>query len=94
MKSSKSPHCATIFVCTKSNCCRKGGDKVRSELKAAIKEAGLKKEVRVVESGCLDQCKKGPALLVAPANQVFCEVKPSDVEDLLEAVAAAYLQQA
>ncbi|MCC5874726.1 MAG: (2Fe-2S) ferredoxin domain-containing protein [Candidatus Sumerlaeia bacterium] len=91
MKANSSEKPLTIFVCGKSNCCKKGGDKVRSKLKAAIKEAGLKREIRVVESGCLDECKNGPAVMLCPANLVFSEVRPGDVDELLEVAAAEYL---
>lgn len=82
----------TIFVCGKSNCCKKGGDKVRARLKSAIKEAGLKREIRVVESGCLDACKEGPTLMLCPANLVLTSVRPGDVDELLEIAAAELLE--
>lgn len=91
MKSNSPEKPLTIFVCGKSNCCKKGGDKVKSKLKTAIKEAGLKREIRVVESGCLDECKSGPAVMLCPANMVFTQVRPGDVDELLEVAATEFL---
>lgn len=92
LKSHQPEQAVTVFVCQKSNCCKKGGDKVKARLKALVKEAGLKREIRVVGSGCLDQCKEGPTVLVCPANDLYSGVKPGEAGELLERVAAEWLE--
>lgn len=94
LKSHHPEQAVTVFVCQKSNCCKKGGDKVKARLKALVKEAGLKGEVRVVGSGCLDRCKEGPTVMVCPANDLYCGVKPGEAGELLERVAAELLEPA
>ncbi|GAC1405719.1 MAG: hypothetical protein NVSMB64_10800 [Candidatus Velthaea sp.] len=53
-KPAKAPAPEVLFICQKCD----GGKALRRTLKAAIKESGRKRAVRVVASGCLDVCPK------------------------------------
>lgn len=80
----------TMFVCTrdrgkKDDCCaRFGGEKVLAHLKKRVKERKLQEIVRVVASGCIDKCSKGPNLLVFPGDIWACKVDSDDVDKLLD----------
>jgi len=62
----------------------RGGDLLLKALKEGVKHAGLKKQVRVARSGCLDLCEQGPNLFVYPEGGWYSGVCEADVPDLLE----------
>ncbi|HXF90996.1 MAG TPA: (2Fe-2S) ferredoxin domain-containing protein, partial [Candidatus Nitrosotenuis sp.] len=49
----------------RGSCFTKGSDKLLNYMKARIKELNIP-NIRINKSGCLDQCEKGPALVVYP----------------------------
>ena len=64
-----------VFVCTYGKtCARQGADDVLDTLKHAVKEAGLKKTVRVNRAGCMNQCGHGPMVVVYPDDTWYCRV--------------------
>ena len=80
-----------VFICTnrrdpgnpKGCCAEKGADAIRETFKKAVHDRGLKGRVRANQAGCLDQCAKGPAVVVYP-EQVWYTVPT--VADALEIV--------
>lgn len=81
-----------VFVClnerdataARPSCGHKHSKKIRSLMKDAVKEAGLKGRVRVNEAGCLDQCEHGPVIVVYPEAVWYGFVQPKDVEEIVE----------
>lgn len=63
-----------IFVCENDRdasdprgcCAAKGGEAIREAFKEEIARRGLKGVARANKAGCLDQCKRGPAVVVYP----------------------------
>ena len=80
-----------IFICTnerdesasRPSCLPKGGKKIKSAFKDAIKEAGLKHRVRANEAGCLDQCEHGPVVVVYPEAVWYGFVHIKDVDEIV-----------
>jgi len=92
MKKSPLPFKKMIFVCTNARAagervsCAGGGRcgiEILDKLKAAVKEAGLSKTVRVTRTGCLDRCEDGPNLLIIPDGDHLSGVTLSDVDSIL-----------
>jgi (2Fe-2S) ferredoxin len=88
------PYKRTVFVCTnvregRAACANPGvgGDKVCEALKHEVKRRGLKGQIRVARSGCLDRCAEGPNLFVYPEGAWYSRVSPEDVPALLEKLA-------
>ncbi len=62
-----------VFICQNERpdghargcCLSKNSDKVLNYLKARVKELKLE-NIRINKSGCMDQCEKGPAVVVYP----------------------------
>ncbi len=56
------------FVCVSDSACTLDGPavEIRKFLKAKLKAAGLKQEMRINQSGCLGQCGHGPMMVVYP----------------------------
>ena len=81
-----------VFVCINERapdhpkgCCKgKGGPDVRDELKKQLKSRGLAKLVRANNSGCLDQCENGVAVVVYPEQVWYGHVTVADIAELVE----------
>lgn len=91
------PFKKTLFVCTNRReggrvACGndgRGGLELCESLKNAVKELGLKKQVRVARSGCLDLCEKGPNLFLYPDGDWCSGVTEHDVPEILKKVTGA-----
>jgi NADH:ubiquinone oxidoreductase subunit E len=67
-----------IFICDGKKC-GKYSKEIRQACKEAIKECGLKHEVRVMRMGCSDNCKCAPVISIQPQNIWIGEVSENDV---------------
>lgn len=81
-----------LFICTnerdesapRPSCLPKGSKKLKSAFKDAIKDAGLRHQVRANEAGCLDQCEHGPVVVVYPEAVWYGKVHVEDVEEIVQ----------
>ncbi|MEH2159205.1 (2Fe-2S) ferredoxin domain-containing protein [Nostoc sp.] len=55
---------ATILVCQKSDCMKRGGKGVCQALEAALSDRGLEDQVTIKGTGCMKNCKAGPNLVM------------------------------
>lgn len=94
MENKPVPFRKTVFVCTNKRdggrvaCANegRGGEELCESLKHAVKELGLKKQVRVARSGCLDLCEKGPNVFVYPDGAWYSGVSLHDVPELVKKI--------
>lgn len=75
---------AKVLICQKSNCWKKGGQKVCAEIESILSDRGLTKEIPIQKTGCLKQCKKAPALVMMPDKARYNQVKPKQVAEMVE----------
>lgn len=75
---------ATILVCQKSDCCKKGAQAVCDVLEKTIRERGLEDHVVVKGTGCLKQCKAGPNVVIKPDKARYSRLRPQQVPDLID----------
>lgn len=81
-----------ILVCTSRlpklqsvGCCQdREGAQVLEALQNRISDLGLGDEVQVKASGCLTNCSLGVSLKVFPGPFLYGEMKPGDLEELIE----------
>ncbi|AHY45587.1 Respiratory-chain NADH dehydrogenase 24 Kd subunit [Rubrobacter radiotolerans] len=73
-----------VFVCSGSVCKKRGAKDVRKALKSEVKEAGLRREVRIDSVGCLGLCKHGPNAIVYPSGTWYLGLKERDVPEVVE----------
>lgn len=73
-----------FYVCCGSKCKKRGGKHLYKQLKHAVKEKHLKRQVQVIKTGCTDNCKRGPVLAVMPKNEWHFEVDEGGAALLLE----------
>jgi len=75
---------ASILVCQKSDCMKRGGKGVCQALEAALSERGLEGQVTIKGTGCLKQCKAGPNLVVMPDKTRYSRIQAGQVPELLD----------
>ncbi|WP_017306661.1 (2Fe-2S) ferredoxin domain-containing protein [Spirulina subsalsa] len=74
---------AKILICQKSNCRQRGGSGLCSALDEYLRDRGLENQVQIKATGCLNQCKKGPAMVVLPDKAKYTQVTPRKLPQLL-----------
>ncbi|MGK7914296.1 MAG: (2Fe-2S) ferredoxin domain-containing protein [Prochloraceae cyanobacterium] len=75
---------ASILVCKKSSCWRRGGQAICQVLEESLRDRGLDEKVRIKPTGCLKQCKKGPNVVMMPDKARYSQVVPQQIPALLE----------
>lgn len=74
-----------VFVCTSGKTCPSfGGNEVCDALRKEIAERGLKKQIRINKTGCLDQCGHGAVVVVYPESTWYAHVRPEDASEIVE----------
>ena len=81
-----------VFICTnrrdpgnpKGCCAEKGADAIRETFKKELAARGLKGRMRANAAGCLDQCARGPTVVVYPEQVWYGGVKVDDVREIIE----------
>ena len=81
-----------LFVCCNQRsedhsrgCCNPDGSQsLRSCFKAEIKKRGLQPLVRANEAGCLDQCERGPIVVIYPQGIWYGGVTAKEVPRIVE----------
>lgn len=80
------PYEKMVFVCTKGAYCPRDGPALQAHLvlKQALKDSPYRDEVRVNQSGCLNQCGHGPMVLVMPDNVWYAHVDENGARRIAE----------
>ena len=73
-----------VFVCTGDDCRKRGGKKLCKALKEGLGEAGLKRQVKVMEVDCFDQCAHGPIALVYPDRVWYAGLREDDAPEVVD----------
>ena len=64
---------------------------MRKELKARLKANRLNKEVKVVNTKCMDACKQGPNLVCG--TQLFQEVEEGNIQEILNLCVGTHVSE-
>ncbi|ACK73574.1 iron-sulfur cluster-binding protein like protein [Gloeothece citriformis PCC 7424] len=75
---------ASILVCQKSDCWKKGGKAMCQAIETCLRDNGLTDKVQVKLTGCLKRCSKGPNMVVLPDKTNYTRVRPDEIPILLE----------
>lgn len=73
-----------VLVCTGSNCSVKSCQSITKALRRELSRLNLEQEVRLVETGCLGLCEKGPALVVYPEGVMYVHLTDLDITEVAE----------
>lgn len=74
---------AAILVCQKSDCCKRGANRLMQALQAELDDRGLTDHVKIRGTGCMKQCKSGPAL-VMPDKSRYTRIRPEQAAGLID----------
>lgn len=75
---------ATILVCQKSDCMKRGGRAVCQALEAALSDRSLTDQVNIRGTGCMKQCKAGPNIVFMPEKAHYKRVSARDAAGLVD----------
>jgi len=74
-----------ILICQKGSCWKKrNGKAVCDWLEHRLSDRGLRDDVIIKKTGCMDRCKSGPNLVVMPGKTRYSRVGRSDVDQLID----------
>ena len=86
------PAKATILVCQKSDCMKRGADGVCRALELALSDRSLSNEVTIKGTGCMKNCKAGPNL-VMPDKTRYSRIQEKQVPALIDKHLADKIQK-
>ena len=72
-----------VLCCGGTGCKASASDEIISTFEKLLKEKGLQDEVQVIRTGCFGFCEKGPIVKMLPDNTFYTQVKPEDVEKII-----------
>lgn len=81
-----------IFVCcnrrepghSRGCCDPEGSEHLKNIFKNEVKRRGLTPQVRANKAGCLDQCERGPTVVIYPQEIWYGGVTAEDVPRIIE----------
>ncbi len=74
---------ASILVCQKSDCAKRGGKAICRALEQALDDRGLSEQVTIKPTGCMKNCKAGPNL-VMPGKCRYSQIQPEEIPALVD----------
>lgn len=85
------PHVKILYVCLNEResgdcCAHKASPAIHQKLKAAIREKGLSRQVRISRSGCQVKCSEGPNAQLFPDNIWFSNITEDDIDTILNKI--------
>ncbi|MBW4664359.1 MAG: (2Fe-2S) ferredoxin domain-containing protein [Chroococcus sp. CMT-3BRIN-NPC107] len=75
---------ASILVCQKSSCMKRGGKEACQAMQTALKIRGLSEQVSIKGTGCLKDCKAGPNIVMMPDKKRYTKVQASQILALID----------
>lgn len=72
-----------ILICEKSDCKKRGANKVCRAIADLLADYNLTEQVTIEKTGCLKQCKSGPNLIIKSDKARYHQVKVKDVPDIM-----------
>jgi NADP-reducing hydrogenase subunit HndC len=75
---------AHILVCTGTGCAASNAGGLIEEFETQLAKNNLSEEIRVVKTGCLGLCAKGPNVVIYPEGTYYTHVSADDVKEIVE----------
>ena len=72
-----------VLVCGGTGCQASASAQIIKNFEDILAAKGLQDEVQVVRTGCFGFCEKGPIVKIMPDNTFYTQVKPEDVEKII-----------
>ena len=77
-------HRRQILVCGGTGCHASESKEIVDNFQAVIAREGLSSVVKASATGCFGFCEKGPIVKVFPDDVFYVQVKPEDVEEIVD----------
>jgi (2Fe-2S) ferredoxin len=74
---------AHVLVCHHKTCLKQGGKASVKALKRALKERNLRERVMITKVKCLDQCGRGPVMVVYPDGVWYGDVDEAAAREIV-----------
>jgi len=74
----------TVLICRGTGCESSNSDHLHRLLEEEIELQGLADRVQVKKTGCHGFCEQGPIVVVEPEKVFYCQVKESDIKEIVE----------
>jgi (2Fe-2S) ferredoxin len=74
---------ATILVCQKSDCIKRGAGGVCRAMEASLRDRDLQDQVTIKGTGCMKQCKAGPHV-VMPDKTRYSRIHPDEIPTIID----------
>lgn len=72
-----------VLCCGGTGCQASASAQIVKNFETILAEKGLQDEVQVIKTGCFGFCEKGPIVKIMPDNTFYVQVKPEDVEKIV-----------
>ena len=73
-----------VIICQGTGCVSSQSPLILEALEKNIAAQGLTSAVRATFSGCHGCCEQGPIVIVEPDGVFYAQVKPADVNEIVE----------
>lgn len=73
-----------VLICAGTGCTSSNSGLIEAEFERWVSEVGIEDEVKIIKTGCFGLCQKGPIVAIHPDKVFYCQVKPSDVEEIVK----------
>lgn len=74
---------ATILVCQKSDCVKRGAGGICQAMQASLRDRGLEDQVAIKGTGCMKNCKGAPNI-VMPNKTRYSRINSKEIPALME----------
>ena len=72
-----------ILICGGTGCHASESAKIKTNFETILAEKNLANDVQVIGTGCFGFCEKGPIVKILPDNTFYVQVKPENVEEIV-----------
>ena len=72
-----------ILICGGTGCHASESAKIKTNFETILAEKNLANDVQVIGTGCFGFCEKGPIVKILPDNTFYVQVKPENVEEII-----------
>ena len=72
-----------ILICGGTGCHASESAKIKANFENILAEKNLANDVQVIGTGCFGFCEKGPIVKILPDNTFYVQVKPENVEEII-----------
>ncbi len=73
-----------ITLCDGPSCMHKKSKEIEMVIKSELEKNGLLEKTRVMLSGCLGMCKKGPVMIVNPGYTIYGGITEKDIPEIIQ----------